>query len=204
MRQKKEKRTGNYEIMAEDNRRRFLTYDQEAIIRKFDLDADKESIRFHLLGMPAVLDRASGKLTVNGEPASINASMGTYDMLAYSKTRPALSGEWVSLEKIGGIIATGHVQNLQNKGTYDKFAGRTVELRKACEDLGGKPGGAGDVCYILPLFDWFPICFRFYDADEDFPASVTWLWDANSTDFLHYECMWYLMGFVEEELEKRI
>ena len=47
--------------------------------------------------------------------------------------------------------------------------------------------------YIIDVFDFFPVCVRFWDADEEFPASLQFLWDANALDFLYYETLWYVM-----------
>ena len=54
--------------------------------------------------------------------------------------------------------------------------------------------------YTLDVFDFFPGCVRFWDADEEFPASLQFLWDANALDFLYYETLWYVMGEVLDRL----
>ena len=65
-------------------------------------------------------------------------------------------------------------------------------------------GPGGDVSRILDVFDFFPVCVRFWDADEEFPASLQFLWDANALDFLYYETLWYVMGDLLERLTETI
>lgn len=192
----------NYRTMEENNRRLFLTYEQEPFIRKFGLDADEHTIRFRMLRKPCEVDRRTGVVIQAGEPASINQTMTVYDMFCHSDRKPFLSGRWSSLQQLGGIIASHHVQNLSPSEELRLFAGHCDTLAAACESLGGTPAEHGDVSYILPVFDFFPVWLQFYDADDEFPASLSFLWDSNSLDFLHYETMWYLMGYIRDELRR--
>jgi hypothetical protein len=52
----------------------------------------------------------------------------------------------------------------------------------------------------LPLFDFLPVVFQFWSADDDFPASIQLLWDKNTTDFMHFETVWYAAGYVLDRL----
>lgn len=65
--------------------------------------------------------------------------------------------------------------------------GRIQALRQACQALGGVEAGKGDVAYCLPVFDCLPVRLAFWEADEDFPPSLQFQWDRNTTDFIHFE-----------------
>lgn len=41
---------------------------------------------------------------------------------------------------------------------------------------------------------------QFWDEDEDFPASVRFLFDRNALLFMHYETLWYVMGALERQI----
>ena len=69
------------------------------------------------------------------------------------------------------------------------FAGRCEALREACRKLGGIPGTVGDVSIIIPVFDFLPAMLQFWDADEEFDAVLKFMWDYNTTDFMHFETM---------------
>ena len=77
-------------------------------------------------------------------------------------------------------------------------------LAKACEALGGIPDGRGDVSYRIPMFDFLPVQFAFWQADEDFPPEMQILWDSNVLSFMHYETLWFAAGHMMRCLEDLI
>lgn len=74
----------------------------------------------------------------------------------------------------------------------EKFQGKIQALRQACQALGGVEAGKGDVAYCLPVFDCLPVRLAFWEADEDFPPSLQFQWDRNTTDFIHFETTFYV------------
>ena len=57
------------------------------------------------------------------------------------------------------------------------------ELKAACRALGGIPVNMGDIGFSLPVFDKMQVILKFYHSDEEFPASITLLWDENTLSF---------------------
>ena len=49
---------------------------------------------------------------------------------------------------------------------------------------------------MLPLFPFFPLRLRFYDADEEFPAKLQLLWDENTPRYMRYETTFYAANAV--------
>ena len=45
----------------------------------------------------------------------------------------------------------------------------------------------GDVSSTIPLFSFLPVVLQFWDADEEFEAVLKFMWDYNTTDFMHFE-----------------
>ena len=82
------------------------------------------------------------------------------------------------------------------------FAGRCEDLKKACEKLGGVPEKVGDVAYKLPLFDFMEVIFQFWDADEEFEASVRILWDENILSYMRFETTFYAALHLLERLKE--
>ena len=76
------------------------------------------------------------------------------------------------------------------------FAGKAEALRQACQRLGGTglQAAGADVYCRFELFPFFPLQFRFWDADDEFPAQIRPLWDRNSLQFMHFETLYYVMG----------
>lgn len=192
----------NYDLQVDIARKIFLEYDQEMLIRKYDLEADPQWIRLTYLNTPCRIGRLDGRVEEfrNGswtECRSFNTVMTIYDLLCYSQGehRPDLSGKWCT---VGNFVVTG-VTNTEGftRKYAARFLGRVDALKVACIKLGGEllPALAGaDVTCRIPVTDLFPVLLQFWDADEEFPPRLILLWDSHSDRFLHFETTFYLQG----------
>lgn len=199
----------NYDMMAEQVRELFLQYDQQIMIDKFNLKYDEEYLYPVLLRTEYRINRLNGKVTYPTETgeqlAGYNEVMSIFDMLCYSGDRPvSLSGSWESMGNLsgikGGIRKDGSILN----SSAQFFSGKTEELTRACIDLGGTPGKKGDVSFIFPVFDFFPVYFQFWEADDEFPAHVSFFMDKNALQFAHYETLWFMLLFLVGRLREKM
>lgn len=197
----------NYEKMADGARALFVKKDQSAMIGLWGLDYDGDSIFAAFFGERLRIDRHTGRIE-SLEPAGvyrskdwINETMALFDLLDYPASRPRASGRWASISALGGIIGAGHDRTLSHEPIAAKFAGRLDALESACRRLGGVPLGKADVGYAIPAFQDFAVWFQFWDADDEFPASIKYLFDENALKFMHYETLWYVMNALSERLE---
>ncbi len=200
---------GNTETMTEDSRQLFLTLDQDVLIKKFNLKSDEKFLYIHFLNEAFKIDRRQGYITEAETPmlANHDVTMAIYDMLCYSAdspTIPALSGQWETLTTLGGIIGAGHVKRLHTDEILAPFVGKVKELTDACTALGGTPQKGGDVSFQLPVFDFLPVWVQFWDADDEFPAAIQFLWDKNSLQMLHYEILFYTTSYLETKLQEML
>ncbi len=136
---------------------------------------------------------------------TVNDSLVIFDILTRGRAyrseksggivrqRPVAAGRWASISELGGILGIGHDQKLRHDSAAARFSGQTERLVRACRALGGVPCGKADVGFAIPVFRDLGISFQFWDADEEFPASIKYLFDANSLEFMHYEALWYMM-----------
>lgn len=191
----------NYEMLYDQSREHFLTFDQGEMVEYFHLPHDEKSIFFHILSREAVLDRKSGLITVDGKHAGYNEACAAYDILSRWEKKPVLSGRWVSIAELGGNIASKHAERLTHE--LDDMNGRCEEFRERCRSWGGVEQKQGDVSFIVPLFDFFPVWVQFWEGDEEFPPQFRCLWDANTLDFLFYETACYVHGFLLTRLRGR-
>ena len=56
----------------------------------------------------------------------------------------------------------------------------------------------------LMAFADLPVRLKFYFADEEFPASLTVLWDKNILDFIRYETVYYLAACLFSRLSQNL
>lgn len=159
------------------------------------LAAAAPPLRF--LNMPLRIDPHGGEIFLpDGQSAPFDIAMTVYDYLFHLQSAPCLSGRWVAHERLnavqGGTLRGRLVVSREAAGA--PFSRRLPALRAACALLGGQEREDGDFASVLPLVGELPVYLRFYDADDDFPASLQLLWDANTTQFLTYETTWFATG----------
>ena len=199
----------NYEKMLASAQALFLEHDQEAMIRRWALAHDGDYLYADYLGQRLRVDRRTGEVSHATAPAPgeyrardfIHDGMALFDLLTFAPTRPHAAGRWSSISTLGGIIGAGHDRTLSHEPTAAKFQDKADALARACERLGGRPEGKGDVSYAIPVFRDFGILFQFWDGDDEFPANIKYLFDENARQFMHYETLWYVMGSLIDRLE---
>ena len=62
----------------------------------------------------------------------------------------------------------------------------------------------GDLAYSVELFDGLSILVQLWFGDEEFPASVRYLWDENALMYIKYETMYFAKGLLLQEIEERM
>ncbi len=206
------KPASNYDLQVDIGKRIFLEYDQELLVRKFQLKADALWIYLNYLNTPFRISRTDGGVEEYlqnewRECRSYGTVMTIYDLLCYHRgvNPPSLLGQWCT---VGTFIVTG----IQDTGAFTKkyaaaFDGRVKELKSACQKLGGilQPHMAGaDVTCRIPVTHFFPVLLQFWEGDEEFPPKLMLLWDRNADKFLHFETTFFLQGDLLERLKNRM
>ena len=200
----------NYDLQVDIGKRLFMEYDQNALIRKYQLSADRQWIYLAYLAIPCRISRTDGSIEEMAEGVwqpcrRFNTGMTIYDLLCYhtGATPPNLANSWCT---VGSFIITG-VQNASDfaKGYAALFDGHTDTLQSACLELGGTIqntiAGADLVCRFQ-VTPFFPVLLQFWSGDEEFPAKLQLLWDRNTTSFLHFETTFYLQGDLLDRLKQ--
>lgn len=199
----------NYEQMRNQMRPYFLTFDQEEMIRKFSLEHDQEYLyirfcgRFYRIGRESGIVEWSENRFQTCTEGDFNESMTIYDVLCCSKPDCNLSGEYAPSSSLPGLVYTGmKAGSSMGSRIIEEYFDSNVELlRQACIALGGIPEGKGDVAYRIPMFDFLPVQFAFWQADEDFQAEIRILWDTNVQSFMHFETLFYAAGHLLRRME---
>lgn len=198
----------NYEIMKKKMQVHFLEYDQGTMIRRFGLECDDDFLYIGFAGRMYRIGRNTGAVEwsedgfVRAGVAGYNEAMTIFDVLCCSRENCRLSGEFVPVNDLPGVVAGSRAGNGLFQDTAKFFDSHTEALRAACERMGGVPAGKADVGYELKLFDFLPVRLNFWNADEEFPASLRMLWDRNLLDFMHYETSYFAAGHLMGRLKE--
>ena len=190
-----------------------MEYDQDKIIRRYELLADEHWIYLDYLDASYRISRENGKIEEQQkencwkECRSYDTVMTIYDLLCYAKgdTAPVLYGAWQTLGNfaVGSSPGTGAFTKKYAK----QFRNSAEKLKAACKKLGGimqKPMARADVTCLIPVTSFFPVLLQFWDGDEEFDPELVLLWDKNSNQFLHFETMFYLQGDLLDRIKNKL
>ena len=198
----------NYAIASANARKLFLSYDQEALIRKLNLKYDDAWLYTRFFEGDYRISRASGDMerregdtwqSANG----FNEVLTLLDLLCDSQEDRHLSG------KIKNMLDFGHQfhQTLLEE-SRDPFAERIQKnpaaFAAACVRMGGKERKGADVGFDIPVFQELAVTLLFWEGDEEFAPRLRFLWDENALQYLKYETMYYAVGYLKERLEEKM
>lgn len=206
-----EMKMSNYEIMKLQMQKEFLKYNQEKMIQKFQLLHDADYIYIHFIGHQYQIHRTSGKTAwsdddfLHSKEAGYNEAMTIYDVLCCSKEGCHLSGDFVNMKNLSSIKnRSGSAGGGLFQKTAKDFDHKEKLLALACEKLNGIKYDKGDVSYQIPLFDFLPVVFQFWNSDDEFPASLTLLADKNMLEYMHYETVFFAAGHLMDRLKEEM
>ena len=199
-------RVNNYLVQAQQAKERFLTYDQEKLIRKFNLVFDGQYLYVMLLSRKYRLSRTTGDLQRLEDDAWLDGNtyeevMTLLDLLCDSRDDRFLSGRWQSMQTFGLQFH----QNLLEE-PRDPFAARIdddpARLHRAAEKLNAQKIPGGDFGYAFELFDGLKIGLLFWHGDEEFSPRIRYLWDANAKQYIRYETMYFAVNLLRRRISE--
>lgn len=201
-------RPNNYLIQAAQAKERFLTYDQETLIRKLKLDADGAYLYVTLLSQRYRICRVTGDMerkTAAGwvDANSFDEIMTILDLICDSREGRYISGRWKNMQAFGLMFHQNLLEDAKDPWA-EKFQAYPDRFRKACEALGGTPLPNGDIAYAIELFDGLCIAVQLWFGDDEFPPNLRFLWDENATMYIRYETMYYAKGLLLSFLEENM
>ena len=199
-------RVNNYLIQAQQAKARFLTYDQEKLIRKFHLRFDDQFLYMTMLYKPYRLSRTTGDLErleagIWQDANTFEELLTLLDLLCDSKDDRYLSGRWQNMQTFGLQF---HQNLLEDRA--DPFASRIDRepefLHRAAKALGAEGISGGDLGYAFELFDGLKIGLLFWHGDDEFYPRVRYLWDENAKQYIRYETMYYAVNLLHQRISE--
>ncbi len=186
------------EIQWEMIQHRFLGYDQEKFIQLFQLEHDENSIFIEFLGRNYRIDRKSGLMYDGDRQASIDETVSVYELLTSSEHVPFLTGKW---ESIASLCTNTTDTSLGRYIDYLKpFQDNAELMQKTLIEMGAEPAKKGDVSAILTVYPNVPVWFQYWVADDEFPASIQFLFDSGITDHFRWSLLWNLMTMITDRM----
>ena len=198
----------NYEIMRNQMRVEFVKYNQQKIIEKFSLRNDEDSIYIDFMRREYRIHRKTGMVEWSEDrfststEADYNESMTIYDILCYSKDDCSLSGNYCPVNMLKGTVKSSSVGSDLFQKSADAFNGKLEKLETACGIFGEKVDLSGDVAAKLYPFTFLPVILQYWEADEEFPANLKFMFDENILDYMHFETIFFMMGHIVKRIQE--
>ena len=198
----------NYKISRDRAQRYFLGFDQKKLLNAWRLQHDESLIYLDFLGKSYRICRKTGTVyrVRDGQQADFNVVLSIFDLLCHENGQKVVTGRYAPVNSLKGAAAVGVGTDFYGKFA-EKIDGDPERFRLACLRCGAEPVQMGDIGFRFPVFGKLDVILKFYHSDEDFPASVTLLWEENMLRFVHYETVFYIAGALlrqlEEEMESR-
>lgn len=198
----------NYDIMRDRMRSEFIKYDQDNMIRKFSLRYDENYLyipfvlRLYRIGRTSGIVEWSEDDFATAAEADYNESMTIYDVLCYSKPDCHLAGSFCPANMLRGTVKSSSVGSNMFQKSAERFQGRVEQLKQACAQLGTPARMNGDAAFILYPFSFLPITLQYWEADEEFPANLKFMFDENVQDYMHFETTFFMVGHILRRIEE--
>ena len=184
----------NYEKMQEAARCHFLDYDYDSLRRRRGVTAGEKGLVTRFLGQPVFVDRKTGEITVNGRKATFSEALTIYDWLCDGQKDAQAAGKYCTISSLPGVFVSGSGLEMNGNSVAPLIEANRAEFLELCRRMDGQEVTGADLAVVIWLFPDLPMLLKFYEADEDFPASLTFLWDVNILRFIRYETIYYLAG----------
>ncbi len=192
-RRKMLKAMDNYAIATQAAARRFCTYDMERLARKNGVTDGGEFLCTCFLGQAVQINKRTGLITFpDGREADFCEALTVYDWLCDRKDSARAAWEFCPVGSLPGVYVSGGTLGMTGGSLPAKIDQAPRRFLEKCTDLGAKSVEIGDIGMEFMAFPDLPVRLKFYHADEEFPASLTLLWDKNILDFIRYETVYYL------------
>lgn len=194
----------NYQLQAQQAKQFFLSYDQEAVIRKCSLKYDETYLYCHFFSQLHRISRKTGdlfrKVGENWVPADSHGEVMTVlDLLCDSDDHRSTTGRYLNMQTFGHQFHQSLNEDAENPHAL-LFQQDPAGLRRACEALGGIPFRPGDAAYAIPVFEDLKVVLQFFLGDEEFAPRIRYLWDENALQYLKYETMYYAVRVLMERI----
>ena len=184
--------TDNYELSRDRAQAYFLGFSQQKLIEQWALDWDESYLYTKLFGVCYRICRKTGKVTdENGAQADYCQSLTIFDLLCHSDGRITPSGSFAAVNSLKGAPMSGGVTPSKHQKLAAKIEENPGKFREICEKMGAKSVKLADICYQFTVFDRLQVLLKFYHGDEEFPPTVTLLWDENTLEHMYYETVFY-------------
>lgn len=190
----------NYEITLQNAMKRFCSYDMTVLSQRPGVTDGGEYLQTRFFGMNTKIFKKTGEITVDGQPADFCEALSVFDWLCDRKENAKASGEFCPVHSLPGVVVRGKGLTMDAPELAQRIEKDITRFQKIIQKMDGKTINLGDFGAEIEIFPELPMQMKFYYSDEEFPPSITFLWDKNILNFVRYETVYYLCGTIKKHL----
>ena len=185
-------------------RRRFTGYDMDILASRAGVTDLGDRFETRFFERKVLICKATGDMTVDGRAADFGETLSVFDWLCDAKPDAGAAGAYCPVSHLSRVYVSGSGLSMTGDAFAERIQQHPEHFRTACEKMGGRAVPLGDMGYEIPVFSDLSMCLKFYFADEEFPATLSYLWDKNTLDFVRYETVYYMAGCLRGYLMKQL
>jgi len=195
--------------MLQAAKEKLAGYSPQDICRKADVNYDEAEQMFYIRSFDGDLKIRYPEYDPVSEITDAREMWYYLTMLQYLDTADGspLLGKWITLSEMPGGAARSVGFQKETDHAFARVAHKAhiEEFRNACKKIGGVPAeGKGDVSCIVYFAPRFPVMLNFWEADDEFPASVRMYVDAQAEHYLTLEAAGTACGCVINKITDSI
>lgn len=194
----------NYEISRDRAQAYFLNFDQNMLIKYWNLPCSDDFLYLTFFGKPYSICRKTGTVICDDTQAGFEETLTIFDLLCHEGQNKTITGRFAPVNSLNGAAKGAGVEKDFYRDIADAIDKDPQAFTAACLALGGTSVPMGDIGFRFSMFGGLDVIVKFYHSDEDFPASLTLLWDENTLQFMFYETVFYAAGFLLKTIEKQM
>ena len=195
----------NYSLSRDRAQQYFLGFDQEALIKAWDLKADESWLLVSFLGQSYRIHRQNAQvLRSDGTQADFSETLSIFDLLCHQSSVKFTTGRHAPVNSLPGSPKAGGVPTDFHSRAAGFFDAHFPDFEAACLALGGQRESLGDLSFRFTLFEDVTVIMKFYRADEEFPPALTLLWEENILQYVYYETVFYMAGCLLERIRTQM
>jgi hypothetical protein len=187
--------TGGYESIYQELVSRLSECDFEESAHRLGLEYVNGSIKVCFLKREYLIT-SQGADPLDGQPVNVNnRSVILYYLL--SEGRCAIENSFIPFERLPATMEGLQAQSRLMNAPLERYFGEDyAKFSEAAKKLGGieEDSRVGKHQWAFDIFPKIPLKIVFYEADDEFPASVQIMLDKSSIKILEFECLAFMVG----------
>lgn len=175
-------------------------------ILDIEVDEDRRVARIPLFMAPYRVSRF-GVVDLDGKRPDYGTCVVLLKYLLMCPRIIPAGNEWVNYRdlKSSGTTQDASLIDYAMRAISKRYAGHKNQLAAAVMSLGGRQPGMDypyDVAAVFTALPRIPILFLYNDADEQFPAQASILFEQRAEQFLDAECLVMIGLYLYEHLKR--